>query len=222
MRSSLSIKHVLKSTKKVFIAHLNDHLSDILREGFDDLMRLHSSGKLTQQYLRGTSVRAHLSHAVSAASGSLVVISIFPNRMSLALSFLKNDLFFELDKIQDQKQKKILCLKVIGALTTASIGTFYQFQKGPGDIFLIRSKLMNTFNRFVFGQILFRLTCNTVLRFLIHLESQRTESDGIDHVMYFRKLLEDPAKSELDNGSNLDPAIQIITNFKKFIMTGKR
>jgi hypothetical protein len=215
-----SMKNVLKHKSHLLTEHLKEDITLIMKEVSDDMSRMLEASKTSVKHLKKQKIKITFQEVKDAASDGLVILKILPHRISEGFHYFKEDLISELDSFPDQKEKTLFSIKVIGALTSFTLGTVYNVKKGNLNFSINGLKKVNTFTQFVFAEIVFKITRLLLLRFLNEVEKGVSESEDVSNITYFKELLSN--KSDEDHAESGDPAIEIVENLKKYIMTGKR
>jgi hypothetical protein len=214
-----SMKNVLKNKSHIFTDYWKEDVASILKEVADEVSYLITSGKNSVHHFKNQEIKASVKEILNSAADGLLILKILPGRIFNGFTYFKEDLLEELERQADQKQKAVFSIKVIGALTTFTASTVYNVRKGKLDVSFKGMKQTNAFTRFVVGEIIFKLTRLLLLRFLSEVEKDLTSREDLQSLHYFRNLL---AERNQLNDLDQDPAIEIVENLKKYIMTGKR
>lgn len=217
-----SIKHVLKNKSHVFSKGWKEEISQILKEISDDVNDMVRSGGHTFKEVKGRRLKISLQDAMDSASDAFIVAKVLPKRIQEGFHFFKQDLFTELEDLYDPKKKAIFSLKVLGALTSFSVSTIYNVKKGNLDLHLNGVKKINSFSRFLIGEVLLKVIRIMLIKFLNELQQTVTHQEDEAHIRYFRELLISRDKPDESHMEETDPAIEIVENLKKYIMTGQR
>jgi hypothetical protein len=217
-----SMKNVLKHKTHIFTENWKDDLSLILKEVGDDMSDLVKSGKASFKNLKGQHIKTTFRDVKDSASDTLVIFKVLPKRIKVGFHFFKEDFLEELERRKEHKEKTIFSMKVIGTLTTFTVGTVYNVRKGNMDFRINGLRRVNTFSRFLIGELVFKITRVLLLRFLNEVEKGVSEGEDVTNIRYFKGLLISRDNDEEDHIEPGDPAIEIVENLKKYIMTGKR
>lgn len=213
-----SMKNVLKNKTHIFTENWKDDLSMILREVSDDMTDMLKSGKSSMKTMKNLTFQ----EVADATADGFLILKVLPKRIKEGFHFFKEDLLEELESKPTQKEKTVFSVKVIGTLTTFTVGTVYGVRRGHLDVRITGLKRVNVFTRFLVGELVFKITRLLLLRFLAEMEKDVTKPEDATNIRYFKELLEGRNKDEEDHIAPGDPAIEIVENLKKYIMTGKR
>lgn len=220
-----SLKHVLKNKSHNILSDFwSRDLKIILTSFSEDISHMYRSGTSSLHQLRNGGVKLSMRDIQEAFVDSWLILKVFPQRVKEALVYFKEDLLEELEKQSDPKQKAIFSFKVLGALTSFTVGIIYNVKRGQTEFNLKGLKRRNAFTRFVVAELIFKITQHFLLRILSEIEQDLTDPEDKKNIRYFRHLLAErnELSEALDDENGADKAIEIIEDFKNHIMTGKR
>lgn len=219
-----SLKSVLKNKSSHIFSDLwKEDGIRIVRDIGTDLSQMAKSARSFKD--RG--FKFNLKELIESGADALLILKVLPDRVSEAYKYFHYDLQDEFEKIEDPKQKKILGLKIFGALTSFTIGSIYSVRKSAADFSMKGLRRRNAFTQFIIAEVIFKLSQLFISKFLLEVEKLVTDEEDLKNVRYFRDLLSD-REQLMANADNLevleetDPAIRIVENLKYYIMTGKR
>lgn len=221
-----SMKNVLKNKSQyIFIDLWKDDVKIILKDVGRDVIQMAKSSSGTFKTLKRNGIKGTYREIMESASDTLMIFKVLPGRVKEGFSYFKTDLIHELENQPDQKQKTIYSLKVIGTLTSFTLGAVYNLKKGNADIAFKGLKRRNAVTQFIAAEIVLKLTQLFVYRFLNELEKEVSDPVDLKNVRFLKDLISN--KSQLsEDASGLAPfadsAIEIVDNLKHFILTGKR
>ncbi|MFP5386278.1 MAG: hypothetical protein ACLGHN_09390 [Bacteriovoracia bacterium] len=220
-----SLKHVLKSKSQNILSDFwSRDLKVILTSFTEDISHMYKSGASSLHQLKNGGVRFSPKEIQEAVADSWLILKVFPGRVKEALVFFKDDLLEELEKQADPKQKALFSFKVLGALTSFTLGIIYNVKRGQTEFNLKGLKRRNAFTRFIVAELIFKITQHFLQRILSEVEQELTDPEDKKSIRYFRQLLTERKDLEesLDDEIDADKAIEIIEDFKTHVMTGKR
>lgn len=221
-----SIKNVLKhKSQSIFNDIWRDDLKHILMDIGDDVSRMIKSGASSFKNMKKKDFRIDVKGMIDSGADTLLIFKVLPGRIREGFMHFKEDLYEELEKHEDKKQKTIFCLKVFGALTSFTFVTFYSVKKGKMDFSIAGLRSRNAFTQFIVAEIIFKISQLFIQRFLAEVEKDVTDPDELKNIRYFRELLSNRSKfEESDIGQEItgDKSIEIVEKLKTYIMTGKR
>ena len=151
---------------------------------------------------------------------------MIPTRIRKGLVYFKNDFTYQLELFSDQHQRTLFILKVIGALATFFLTTVYNIQSSQRGFNFRKLRSPNFLANLFLAEIGFKYARILVLRILNEVEMKMNTEEDLAHLHYFKGLIMNNERPTDKMGSihesQRDPAIKIVENFKKYIMTGKR
>lgn len=166
----------------------------------------------------------HPKHALkglrSMFAGLVHILNGFPGRVKKGFTILKNEFLYELEKMPEQKDKTMFCLKFIGALSRMSLGSIYDLKTlklgGKSKYTLLQMMLIG---------ICLEAIKMILVRFLDEVEKVMTNSDEIKTIRYIKKMIwtHNP-EPEMDWGPSQDNdrVFIMVENFKQFILHGDK
>lgn len=220
-----SLKHVLKNkSQHILTEFLSRDLKIILSNFSDDISKMYRSGKTSLKNLRHDGVKLSFKEMGESIIDAFLILKVMPLRIREAFGYFKEELLQELDQQNDPKGKALLSFKVLGALTSFILGVIYNVKRGQTEFSMKGLRHRNAFTKFIVAELIFKITQHFFLRFLQELEQELTDPDDLKNVRYFRQLLSDqalPDEESVDTQGG-DRAIEMVENFKNYILTGKR
>jgi hypothetical protein len=222
-----SMKKVLKNnSQNIFTDFWKEDLKTILKDIGRDVAQMAKSGAGTFRGIKTNGIKITAKEMLESASDTLLIFKILPKRVYQGFADFKEALVQELDSQPDQKQKTIFSLKVIGALTSFTLGAVYSIRRGKTEFFFSGLKRRNVMTQFIVAEVVFKLSQVFILRFLTELEKEVTNPEDLKSIRYFKDLISARSMVEaVQNGEafvEADKAIEIVENLKRFIMTGKK
>lgn len=220
-----SLKHVLKNKSQNILSDFwNRDLKIILASFGDDISQMYKSGANSFKSLKESGVKFSVKEIGDSLTDAFLILKVLPARIKEAFTFFKDDLLSELELQTDPKSKAIFSFKILGALTSFTLGIIYNVKRGQTEINLKGLKSRNAFTKFIVAELIFKITQHFLQRILEELEQELSDPADIKNVRYFRQLLSD--RSELPESAEgleaNDRAIEIVEDFKNYIFTGKR
>lgn len=222
MNIAESMKAILKDKTHIFTDYWKEDIKLVLEEVSKDFFHMASSGKETIKNLRHNGMQFSFKDVKEAASDVFVILKFLPGRIVTGIHYFKEDLTKEMEEQPDQKHKTVFVLKVLGALTSFTLGTLYQVKRGQVEFSIRGLKNRNLVTQFIFAEILFKLTSLFVHRLLNELDEHVSTDEEKENIAYFRQLLARRTENEEESVHDPDHAIQIVENLKNYIMTGER
>jgi hypothetical protein len=212
-----SVKKVLKTrSHHIFHDFWKDDLKNIVQDIGSDMARLGRSGASTINSIKNSGFKFSIKETIDSSTDALLIFKVLPSRVKEGFRRFKDEFIIELEKLPDQKQKTLFCIKIIGALTSFTIGAFYNIKKGKADFALSGLKRRNAFTRFIVAELVFKISQVFIYRFLSEVERELSAPEDLKNVRYFKKLISTGSPIESDE----DQSFILIDNLKRFIMTG--
>lgn len=220
-----SVKYIFKNKSSHFVKELwKEDLKTIATDVTNDVTYFMRKAPSSLKSFKNKKPRINAREFFESSADMLLILKVFPGRIKRGFGFFKDDFLDELEKFPDQKQKTIFVLKVFGAISSFSLGAFYNLKIGKTDFALVGLRRRNAFTRFLVAELIFKISRRMMQRFLNELEILVTEKDDLNHVRYFKELLADRTKAlevikeaPLEQG---DRAIEIVESLKTYIMKG--
>ena len=210
--------HVLKhKSHHIFSGFFKNDLKFILKEVQEDFLALGKSSKKTFTSLPVKGFKSIWTDVKETTLESVKILTEIPKRVTTGFKNFRDDFLEELEGFADPKQKTIFSMKVIGALSTFTLGTVAGVtgsKKGFGK---------RSVTAFLKSEIILRLSQILVLRILTEVEKNLTDEEDLKNISYFRSILSD-LRGGVDHEINHlheDEAVRIVEKLKNYIMTGK-
>jgi hypothetical protein len=157
--------------------------------------------------------------AVVSASEVLLVAKILPGRLCSGVAYFREDFLGELERLPAAKQRRIFVLKLAGALTSCILGTVYDIRRGKAELRLQKGTNLGAATRLVLAEVLLRFGRRIFLRLLADSDRELTEPEDKAQIRYLVELLGGGSEGEQ---TAAEPALEIVENLKKYLMTGER
>jgi hypothetical protein len=212
-----SIKKVLKNRNNSINLFLKEDLKAIVLDFKDDWVKLLKDTNSLMQKLRQEGLKPTLLELGQSIKNLFIVLKYLPTRIFNGLNFFKTDFLEEIENCQDQKEKTLLSLKVLGALTHYAITSFYEFKKGNSKIRIKGLGPLNTVSNIIIAELVFKITSSFILRLFEAIEAELSVEQDKKHFIYFKQLI---MNKEIDQ--EWDNSVIIVEKFKKYVMTGER
>jgi hypothetical protein len=225
MNLSESIRHVLQNeSSNVFKNLFKEDVKTVLVSVKDDFQGFYKSGNSLFHSVKNDGLKSTLGDAKETVKESLHLLRVFPMRMKRGFQFFKEDFAAELDSLEDNKEKTMFSLKVIGALTSYTLTGLYGVKKARNDLKVPGFPAKKTFTKFLMAELIFKITQLFILRFLEEVEKNNLDQDDLKKIYYFKHLMLNPdAPVEGDEPDlNQDEAIEIVDKLKYYILSGER
>lgn len=222
-----SIKHVLKNNEgeSFFVMFWKKDLSVYLLEMGKTLKSAFGSKDSLMKSYKDKGLNGSLKGMKDSAVDTAIVLKNAPRRVQEAFSYFRDDLVRELEELPDQKQRAIFCMKIIGALTSFSLGAVQNIKRSRRDQPFLGLKNKNALTQFLMAEVVLKVSQLFILRFMSEIETQLDSEDEIRRLRYFKTLLKnaaDPDFGPSDTDLDQDEAIHIVEALKNYILTGQR
>jgi len=191
---------------------LTSLFSDVLSEGARTF-------RASRTKLRETSFKTIPGNLVQSSAEILHIAKVLPARIKKGLTQFQADMVDELDVRKDAREKALFCFRVLGILTSSTAGTFYNLRK-PGEFKLGSLRIRSALAKFLIAEFVLRSLRLFLRRFLREMESELTAPEDLDHVRYFRKLMEGEESRDETPVSEEDPAFRITERLRNIILNG--
>lgn len=212
MNLAESMKYVLKNKTQ-------NILSSLIKEDLKNLVKNSTNIK-----------RFSLKDSFTEVKGSLLttalLIKAIPQRINEGFRIFSLELMQELDKLPDQKQKTMFCMRVLAGLSKFALSSAYDV--GFGDAKLLGfGKVKNVYSRVLVSKLLFKSIQAFIIKFIEEIEKEITDPNELKNLQSFRTIVLDDSGNAIDKFFEgvTDPddrAFMIVDNFKRFILTGEK
>ena len=228
MNIAESMVFVLKNRSgDLFQSFFKDDLKGIFRDIKKDVTDFIKSGKGKVTTIKKQSFKETLLDVKDSTVDSVTVFKVIPSRIRQGYLYFQNDLLNEMDKLEDQKDKTLFCLKVIGVLSSFTLSTLYGVKRAKSDLQFKGLRVRNAFTHMLATELLVRISQVFTLRLMNEIEKQMEDQDELRKLNYFKSLLNDADLSKVDQSTieeveSGDKAYTIVESFKTYVLTGKR
>jgi hypothetical protein len=222
-----SIKHVLKNNEgpSFFVTFWKKDLKVYIIEMGKTLKSAFGSKGSLVKNIKEKGFKGSLRSVKESAVDTAIVFKEAPRRVQEAFSYFRDDMVRELEELPDQKQRAIFCMKVIGALTSFSLGAVQNIKRSRKDQPFLGLKNKSALTQFLMAEVVLKVSQLFILRFMTEIEMQLDNEDEIRRLRYFKTILKnasDPDLSPSPTDINQDEAIHIVEALKNYILTGQR
>ena len=169
--------------------------------------------------LKGTSLKSIPGNIMESSSEILHITSVLPGRVKRGLSQFQKEMLQELEGKQDAREKALFCFRVLGILTSSTAGTFYNLRK-PGEFKLGKLRVRSAIAKFLVAEFVLRSLRLFLRRFLREMEKELSSPEDLDHVRYFKRLMDGEKTEEEVKASDDDPAFRITERLRNIILNG--
>lgn len=218
MNLSEAITFVLrKRSPNLLQDFLREDLSSVIGGVIADGSRLFREGR---EGIKSVRIKNLPGELLDTASEISQLITVLPRRIRKALKGFQEDMLAELESIGEPKDKVYFCLKVFGILSSSTFVTFYNLKNSRQSLTLGKVKLRSAFAQFLLAELVLRSLRLFALRFIAEVEQKVSAQEDLDHLRYFRKILEGDIVAPETPVSPEDPAFRVTEKLKKIILNG--
>lgn len=195
----------------------------------EDLARLFSdvisdgarTFRKSREKINKTSLKTLPGNIVQTSSEILLIGRYLPGRIRKGLGEFQKDMILQLEGKTDSREKALFSLRVMGILASSTAGTFYNLRSPGKGLSLGKLRIRSALAQYLIAEFALKSVRLFLRRFLIELEKEVTSAEDLDHVRYFKRLLdgEEAGEGLLDTSLD-DPAFLVIEKLKKNIFNG--
>lgn len=210
MNLAESMKHVLKNKT-------HDIVSSLVK---DDLKNY-----LQSKNLKKFSLKESFTEVKGSIQATIYLVRAIPHRINEGLRIFFVELIQETDKLPDQKQRTMFCMKVLAGLSKAAISSAYDI--GLGDAKLLSfGKGKSVVPKKIVAKVMYKTIQSFIVKFIEELEKEMTDPEEIKNLKSFKEIVLDDSGNAIDKFFDgvIDPddrAFIIVENFKNYILTGE-
>ncbi len=209
------MSHVLKTKGPVILQSFwKEDLIGILSDVVSNSAKIFDGSR---DLLKNISLKDLPSNILETSQEIIHISRVMPGRIKKAFADFQSDLTHELDGRSDSKEKAVFCFKVFGVLSSSTITTFYNIPV-PGKSKL---RVRSAFAKFLLAELILRSLRSFLGRFLNEVEKEITQDTDLEHVRYFRRLMDGSAPEGAEfEASTEDPAFRMADRFRSTILNG--
>lgn len=223
MNLAESMKHVLKNKgQSLFSSLVKEDFKNVLKDFAGDIVALKPQKTSVKKFSLKRSLKT-LKHSVQ---GKAILFREIPRRLNDGFRIFQQELMDELDKLPDQKQKTMFCMRVLAGLSKFALSSVYDV--GIGETRLLGlGKAKKALTHAVASRLLYKTIQAFIIRFIQEVEKEITDVDELKNLQTFKEAILDDSGNAIDKifDGVTDPndrAFVILDNFKQYILTGER
>ncbi len=169
-------------------------------------------------------IKESITDAKESLQGTILLLRAIPMRVNDGFKIFTKDFLTELDKLPDQKQKTVFCMKVLAGLSKFALSSAYDV--GLGDAKLLGVvKTKNIVTNIIISKMLFKTLQAFIVRMIDEMEKEITDPTELKNLQGIKTVILDDSGNAIDKFFTgvTDPnerAFKIVENFKIFILTG--
>jgi Leucine-rich repeat (LRR) protein len=169
-------------------------------------------------------IKDSITDAKESLQGTILLLRAIPMRVNDGFKIFTKEFLSELDKLPDQKQKTVFCMKVLAGLSKFALSSAYDV--GLGDAKLLGVvKTKNLVTNIIISKMLFKTLQAFIVRMIDEMEKEITDPTELKNLQGIKTVILDDSGNAIDKFFTgvTDPnerAFKIVENFKIFILTG--
>lgn len=224
MNLSESMKYVLKNkSKNLFLIFKKEDLKKTFKDFRFDLTMIANQKK---EYFKNLSFKESVSEIADSLQASVLLMKAIPQRLNEGFVIFSQEMVLEIEKLPDQKQKTVFCMKVLAGLSKFAVSSAYEI--GLGDAKLLgfgKSKKM--VSSVIVSKIMFKAIQAFIIKLMEEMEKELSDPEEIKNLQNLKNIILDDSANAIDKifdgvTDPSDPAFMILNNFKQFILTGQK
>lgn len=224
MNIAESMKYVLKNKSRTIFSFFT---KDDIKKTFSDFG--HGLVTITQQkkdLYKNFSFKESLLDVKDSIQGSLLLAQAIPKRVNDGFKIFSNEMMIEMDKLPDQKQKTVFCMKVLAGLSKFAVSSAYEV--GLGDVKLLGlGKSRKMVSSVIISKIMFKTIQTFIIRMIQEMEKELSDPEELKNLQNLKDIIMDNSANAVDKifDGVTDPndrAFVIVNNFKNYILTGQQ
>lgn len=214
-----SMRHVLKNKSQNILTLL---VKEDLKNIFKDFVGVIYSS--TKKFPKKFKLKESLEDAKDTISASALLMKEIPRRLNDGFRVFSSELLIELDKLPDQKQKTIFCMKVLAGLSKLAISSVYDI--GLGDAKLLGfGKKRSLIKNVVLAKLVYKTIQALIIRMIQEMEKELTDLEELEQLQTFKKIVMDDSGNAIDKffegvTDADDRAFTIVNDLKRYIQSG--
>lgn len=224
MNLAESMKYVLKNKSRTIFSFFTKE--DLKKTITDFGHGIVSTTQQKKDLYKRFSFKESISDFSDSFQGTILLVRAIPQRVNDGFRIFSNEMTLELDKLPDQKQKTVFCMKVLAGLSKFAVSSAYEV--GLGDAKLLGlGKSRRMVSSVIISKIMFKTIQTFIIRMIQEMEKELTDPEELKNLQNLKKIIMDNSANAIDKifegvtDSN-DRAYVIVNNFKNYILTGQQ
>jgi len=169
-------------------------------------------------------IKDSITDAKESLQGTILLLRAIPMRVNDGFKIFTKEFLSELDKLPDQKQKTVFCMKVLAGLSKFALSSAYDVGLGETKLLGV-VKTKNVVTNIIISKMLFKTLQAFIVRMIDEMEKEITDPIEIKNLQGIKTVILDDSGNAIDKFFTgvTDPnerAFKIVENFKIFILTG--
>lgn len=174
-----------------------------------------------REKINKTSFRSLPGNIVQTSSELIHIARYLPGRIRKGLSEFQKDMVFQLESKADSREKALFSLRVLGILTSSTAGTFYNLRSPGKGLSLGKLRIRSALAQYLIAEFALKSLRLFLRRFLSELEKELTLPEDLDHVRYFKRLVDgEEREQDIPDPASDDPAFVITERLRNNILNG--
>ncbi|MBA2404231.1 MAG: hypothetical protein H0V66_05630 [Bdellovibrionales bacterium] len=224
MNLAESMKHVLKTkSQNIFGLLIKEDFKNIIKDFAGEIVTVTQKRKKT---FRNFSLKESVLDVKDSVASSILLIKAIPNRVSEGFRIFSQEMMNELDKLPDQKQKTVFCMKVLAGMSKFALSSAYDVGLGEAKL-LGLGKPKNIVANVIVSKLLFKTIKSLIIRLIEEMEKEISNPEELLQLQSYKDIVMDDSGNAIDKffdgvtDAN-DRAFAIVENLKKYILTGEQ
>ena len=224
MNLAESMKYVLKNkSQNIFSLLVKEDFKNIVTDFVGDLVSVTQKRK---SLYRNFSLKETLKGVKDSAQGTVILFKTIPDRVKNGFRIFSDELLSELEKLPDQKQKTVFCMKVLAGMSKFALSSAYDVGFGESKL-LGFGKSKNIVKNVIISRLVFKTVKSLILRLINEMEKEMSNPEELKNLQSFRDIVMDDSGNAIDKFFEgvTDPddrAFMLVDNLKKYILTGEQ
>ena len=223
MNISESMKHVLKTkSQSIFSSLVKEDFKVIIKGFAGDLISLKPQKKNFKKF----NFKESMLGIKDSVQGTAIVLKEIPRRLNEGFRIFQQELMDELDKLPDQKQKTMFCMRVLAGLSKFALSSAYDVGLGDRKLLGFGGSYKKAMTQAMASKLMFKTIQAFIIRFIQEVEKEITDPEELKSIQGFKETIMDDSGNAIDmvfegvTDPN-DRAFIIIDNFKHYVLTGE-
>jgi hypothetical protein len=224
MNLAESMKYVLKNkSRTIFSFFTKEDLKKTIKDFGHGIV---ATTQQKKDLYKRFSFKESISDISGSFQGAVLLVRAIPQRVNEGFRIFSNEMTLEMDKLPDQKQKTVFCMKVLAGLSKFAVSSAYEV--GLGDAKLLGlGKSRKMVSSVIISKIMFKTIQTFIIRMIQEMEKELTDPEELKNLQNLKKIIMDNSANAIDKifegitDSN-DRAFVIVNNFKNYILTGQQ
>ncbi len=224
MNLAESMKYVLKNKSRTIFSFFTKE--DIKKTFTDFGHGIVTVTKQKKMLYKNFSLKESLLDVRDSIQGSVILAQAFPKRVNDGFKIFSTEMMLEMDKLPDQKQKTVFCMKVLAGLSKFAVSSAYEV--GLGDVKLLGfGKSRKMVSSVIISKIMFKTIQIFIIRMIQEMEKELTDPEELKNLQNLKAVIMDDSANAIDKIFDgitdvNDRAFIIVNNFKNYILTGQQ